>query len=331
MNPLEKSRIINYAYGAASPKQAYVARLKREYEKWFDRSLEYEVDATRNGVPQSFIARRTESMDRYALSSRANETFYAGDTIQCFDSHWIVTDVAANKDVYTQGYMLRCNLLFKFQIGDKIVERWGVLDPGVYSTTINDTYLMPELQIQYKIYLPYDDETKYFTFDKRFAAGVSYDGVDPVLLVYRITGYDPTTENYGNDKLLVLKCKSDTYDPTVDNFELGICNYVAPGTAPPQTRCRLVYEGDPVLRAGGYAKTFTAVFEDAAGNPVEASDVVWDVTTVDNTGLSRTVDGNTLTLRLGLDASLGTLYMVSVRSDTQGVSDMVTVQGVGMV
>ena len=331
MNPLEKSRIINYAYGAASPKESYVARLKREYDKWFDHSLEYEVDATRNGEPQAFIARVTENSNRYALSSRSNETFYAGDIIECFGSHWIVEKVDANKDIYTKGTMLRCNLIFKFQVGEKLVERWGVLDPGVYSTTISDTYLMPELQIQYKIYLPYDEDTKYFSFDKRFSAGIGYDGTKPVLVPYRITGYDPTTENYGNDKLLVLKCISDPYDPTVDNLELGICDYVAPGTLPPQTRCRIVYEGDPVLRAGGYAKTFTVTFEDDAGNPIEVTDAVWDVVTVNDAGLTQKVDGNSLSLTLDLDAPIGTLYIISVRSDAQQASDTLTVKGVGLV
>ena len=103
MNALEKSRIINYAKGTTSEKQSHIARLRKEFDRNFTKSLEYEADAMRNGIPQEFIARKTKGSQRYELSSRPGETFNAGDLIVCYGSTWIVTEVGPNKDIYTIG------------------------------------------------------------------------------------------------------------------------------------------------------------------------------------------------------------------------------------
>lgn len=336
MHPLEKSRIINFAKGAQSEKQAHVARLREEFNRNFTKSLEYEADAKRNGKPQEFIARKTKGSQRYELSSRPGETFNAGDLIECYGSMWIVTEVGPNKDIYTLGYMTRCNTIFKFQLDDgTIVERWGVLDPGVYSTTIKDTFLMPELNKQFKIYLPYDEETKHFTIDRRFSVGSMYDvNGKEVLSVYRITGYDPQSENYGNDRLLVLYCKSDVYDPSKDNLELGICDYIEPNESEPihGVHCELSYAGVPALRVGGASKSILCTFRDATGNEVEADDVVWEVYTLDDTGLTVVnKDNHSITLMLAAGVTIGTLYNVIASSEKLCTEGSLMVKAVSMI
>lgn len=334
MKPIEKSRIINYAKGAQSQKQAHITRLKAEYERNFTKSLEYEADAKRNGAPQEFIARKTKGSQRYELASRPNETFNAGDLIDCYGSTWIVTEVNANKDIYTSGYMVRCNTVFKFQLGDKIVERWGVLDPGVYSTTIKDTLVMPELNKQFKIFLPYDDETKHLTIDRRFAVGSMYDvNGKEVLSVYRITGYDPQSENYGDDRLLVLYCKSDVYDPHRDNIELGICDYHAPAdTDPVHAKCVISYVGQNALRVGGAEKTLVCTFYDDNDNVLTPDDVVWDVVTLDANGLNIVKEDNmSITISLDSSAMIGTLYNVIASSESLNAEGSLIVKAVSMI
>lgn len=336
MNPLEKSRIINFARGAKSEKEAHVARLREEYNRNFTKSLEYEADAKRNGIPQEFIARKTKGSQRYELSSRPGETFNAGDLIECYGSTWIVTEVGPNKDIYTLGYMTRCNTVFRFQLEDgTIVERWGVLDPGVYSTTIKDTFLMPELNKQFKIYLPYDEQTRHFTIDRRFSVGTMYDSNGKeVLSVYRITGYDPQSENYGNDRLLVLYCKSDVYDPSKDNLELGICDYVEPEEDEPLrgVRCELSYVGVPALRVGGAAKTIRCQFTDVHGVELKSDDVFWEVYSLDKTGLTIVnQDAQGITMMLSERATIGTLYNVIASSKKLGATGHLIVKAVSMI
>lgn len=333
MNPFEKSKAINYAHGAGSAKEAYVERLKADYNRNFSKSLEHEAGAKRNGTPQEFIAHKTKGSQRYSLSSKAGETFFAGDIIECYNSHWIVVEVEANKDIYTSGYMERCNHLFKFVAGGKIIERWGVLDSGVYSTTLTDTLLMPELNKQFKIYLPYDDDTKLFSIGRRFAVGTTYDEAGKqVLVAYKITGYDPATMNYGEDALLVLNCKSDAYDPVADNLELEICDYNLVQPDSNDALCTVDYVGKPFLRVGGGKKTFVCKFADANGNEVSPDDVEWTITTVDNTGLTtHTTTNASITISLSDQATIGTLYTIKAESESLDCSGTLIVKGAGMI
>ena len=188
--------------------------------------------------------------------------------------------------------MLRCNHLFRFQTQDgKIHERWGVVDPGVFSTTINETEIIPLLNTQYKIYLPYDIDTARLYIDKRLAIGAMYDrDGDMVLRVYRITDYDPQSSNYGEDKLLLLKIKSDIFDPTKDNVEEDLCDYIEPDTIPapaPQDalNVQITYSGTPSVKVGGLSKTFRAVFTNDAGDPVDM-EAVWSIDGDDLTGIT---------------------------------------------
>ena len=287
-SPYQKSRAINYGIGSTSEKQANVARLRAEYAKNMSMSLEYEPNAKINGETRRVIARKTEGNQRCEIQSAPGETFYAGDIVECYGSVWIIIEVEANKDIYTTGTMLRCNHNFKFQNGtSEIYERWGVLDTGVYSTTVQDIDTLTILNKQYKIYLPLDEYTSQLYIGKRFATSTMKDAYyHDVLVVYRTTEFDDSSENYGEDKLLVMKCVSDQYNPEKDNFDLMICDYIAPDEdeSPDAPSDEIVgeikYSGDPVVRIGGTGKTFTVEY--TKGTPAEGQDpeYVADVATV---------------------------------------------------
>lgn len=280
--PYRKSRIINSALCANSEKEANVRALQMEYAQNMVKSLEYEPNARINGVERRIIATKAKGTQRYEIQSYPGETFHAGDIVECFDSHWIVIEVTANKEIYTTGTMLRCNHKFRFQNGtSKVVERWGVLDTGVYSTTVKETDVQTMLNKQYKIYMPLDDETRMLYVGKRIATGVMKDSeYNDVLTVYRTTEFDDLSENYGEDKLLVLKCISDTYNPLVDSFEHQICDYIAPdgeGPSPSGLFARILYSGDPIIRIAGGGKTFEARLFDSDENAVEGGLVSWNI------------------------------------------------------
>ena len=314
-----KSRAINYALRAQSHKDASITLLQHEYNQNFEYSLEYEPDALRNGKPQEFIARKTKGDQRYELQSRPGESFYAGDIIECYGSVWIVIQVNANKDIYTTGLMERCNHKFQFQNvpGGEIIERWGVLDPGVYSTTIADNMTMPKLDKQFKIYLPLDDETRKIFIDKRFAAGTMYNSSgDEVLVVYRITGRDASTQNYGDDRLLVLNCRSDTYDPSVDNFELGICNYtdpVEPPIPPGIVESEIVPIGETNIRAGGRPRSYRFIIYNSDGEAMVGTDIEWRFDSAVERGIRLVPDGDICSLQADVSVSPGTIVVLEAK------------------
>lgn len=273
LSPYEKSRAINYGIGSNSIKDANTAMLRGEYAKSMAMALEYEPDALINGESRRIIARKAKGSQRYEIQSYPDETFYAGDIVDCYGAKWIIIEVNANKDIYTTGIMLRCNHLFKFQNGtSEIHERWGVLDTGVYSTTVKETETQTELNKQYKIYLPLDDETSKLYVGKRLATGTMKDSsYRNVLTVYRTTEFDDSSENYGDDALLILKCISDQYNQSTDNLELRICDYISPTPPSPPVEtfnANITYSGDAVVRIGGSGKTFGVGYTNVLGQEV---------------------------------------------------------------
>lgn len=266
-SPYDKSRILNYAIWANSQREAEVAKLQAEYAVNMPNSLEYIPDAIINGHTQQVIAKKAKGSQRYSIQSYPGETFHAGDIVQCYGSTWIIIEVEANKDIYTTGTMLRCNHLFRFQNNTpEIVERWGVLDTGVYSTTVKETELDTQLNKQYKIYLPLDDQTRMLYVGKRIATGTMKNSkYEDVLTVWRTTEFDDSSENYGEDKLLVLKCISDQYNPRVDNIAERICDYIAPSSTPEPIvhNARITHSGEAITRIGGTGKTFRVEYDDA--------------------------------------------------------------------
>lgn len=280
-SPYDKSRIINYARWAESHKEAEINRLRAEYARNMSQSLEYEPDALINGESRRIIAAKTKGNQRYKISSYPGETFYAGDIVECYGSHWIIIEVESNKDICTTGIMLRCNHLFRFQNGtSEIIERWGVLDTGVYSTTVKETELQTSLNKQYKIYLPLDDETRKLYIGKRLATSTMKDNkYNDVLVCWRTTEFDDLSENYGDDALLILKCISDQYNPNTDSIEERICDYIAVGDVPPIQNyvAEITYGGDAVIRIGGSGKTFKIVYRDAQENIIDGVVTSWSI------------------------------------------------------
>ena len=280
LSPYQKSRAINYAIDAKSAKDANTAMLRSEYAKNMAYALEYEHDAKINGQTKRIIARKTKGSQRYEIQSYPGETFYAGDIVECYGSSWIIIEVSANKDIYTTGIMLRCNHKFRWQNGtSEIHERWGVLDTGVYSTTVKETETQTELNKQYRIYLPLDDETRKLYIGKRIATGIMKDSsLRDVLTVYRTTEFDDSSENYGEDALLVLKCVSDQYNPLVDNFKERICDYIQPSPTPPPVEtfnAKIVYSGDATIRIAGGGKTFGVEYTNLLGQEVVDVTTTW--------------------------------------------------------
>lgn len=280
LSPYDKSRAINYARYAESHKESKINQLRADYARNMVYSLEYEPDAIINGETRRIIAAKTKGNQRYKISSHPDETFHAGDIVECYGSHWIIIEVESNKDICTTGVMLRCNHLFRFQNGtSEIIERWGVLDTGVYSTTVKDTETQTELNKQYKIYLPLDDETRKLYIGKRLATSVMKDSsYDDVLVCWRTTEFDDSSENYGDDALLILKCISDQYHVGIDNIEERICDYIAPNDTPPVLSAyngTIACSGSPTVRIGGSGKTFVAECATLSGEVVSGNDFIW--------------------------------------------------------
>lgn len=124
-------------------------------------------------------------------------------------------------DVTLRGSLYERNLMLRFQLGTSaIVERWGIFDSGVYSTTWADAQ-RASWRFAVQTASPLRRLYVQIQRDKRIATEVLYHvGSTPTLRCYRVTSNDSKASDFGHEKILELKLREDQFSPSKDNAEL---------------------------------------------------------------------------------------------------------------
>lgn len=318
MIPIEYFRTVQNQKGLPTMRDAEIEDAKASLRDELPTSVHYDV-CKRNGVEQKFVITPSEFYHKYEIEALPNEDLFVGDEIEFKDEHWIVVKTRVGSPFQTIGLMWLCNYHFRWQNNSPaVIERWGVLDSGVYSTTRDGDGDLVTPDKQFKIYFPKDDDTKKLYIDKRLACEVIYDKRgDEILNVYRITGYDSVSTSYGrNGHLLVLNARSDDYVASRDSIPEMICDYITPDTEPdhPTESWDGVVTGSQTLRIGR-SRTYSANFDVGT----------WSVDT-ELAGITLTANGNTATLEADKDEDLlGEVVTVSAQ-DAQNRSASIKVE-----
>ena len=234
MLTLHDFKAIQNAVGVDTANEAKVREAKESLKRELITSVHF-MACKRNGEDQSFVVTPSEAYHKYEIEALPDEELYVGDEIECMGEHWIVVKTRVASPFQTIGLMWLCNYHFRWQnFTSDIIERWGVLDSGVYSTTRDGNGDLVTPDKQFKIYFPKDPDTQKLYIDKRLAVEVIYDSRgNEVLNVYRITGFDSISTSYGQGgHLLVLNARSEDYVPSRDSIEEMICDYIEPQPAP---------------------------------------------------------------------------------------------------
>ena len=252
--------------------------------------------ALRNGMEQEFLITRSEVPEKYKIVAFPDEELNVGDEIEVFGEHWIVYQVRVEDTLQKNGIIWLCNHKFRWQnFSSDIIEKWGVLDSGVYSTTIKGEAEVRYKDKQFKIIFPLDEDTKKLYIDKRLAVDIVYDKFgNEILNVYQITGYDSVGESFGADgHLLILNIRSDEFNRETDNIEELICDYIPNENKEeaPEGILSCDIKGRSEIRAGS-KRTYTSYFEAEDTSSVIAK---WDVSVPDN---SITYETNEFSLTL---------------------------------
>lgn len=208
-----------------------VNRTASDFERLVVDNPSYQEDCLRNGSPQRFMITRSEVFYKAEITAFPGEELYPGDMIECFGEHWICYQTRVCSSIQVTGIIWLCNQLFRWQNNSPdIIERWGVLDSGVYSTTKTAGYEVNTPDVQYKIYLPLDSDTEKLYVDKRIATNIRYDANGKrILEVYKLTRVDPTSQAYGKGAhLMLLNARSDDFVAEHDNIDERICGYIPP-------------------------------------------------------------------------------------------------------
>ncbi len=273
-------KAIQCAIGADSAQDVLIQQAKDNLSAGMATSIG-NAKLKRNGQEQSFVVSQTSVRYKYQISAYPDEDLFVGDVIDYMDEKWIVVETRVGNPLQKTGVMWLCNINLSFQNGTHdIITRPAVLDSGVYSTTKNGNEELQYVDKQFKLYLPYDDDTKKIFIDKRIAVDTRFDKHgQEILEVYNITGVNRVARSYGSGgHLLVCELRSGTYSPSVDNLELMICDYIPDNNsntaATEQLPCSI--SGRPTIMLG-QTRTYTATFYDVNNQEISGIVPKWDV------------------------------------------------------
>lgn len=167
-----------------------------------------------------------------------------------------------------------CNRQIQWQnpITGEIVSRWATLSKPYYAN--NKDIIMTSLsQREYKVQMPFDDETALIDLDKRFMLEV----INGEPKTYVTTSVDQSTERYElhgkTQGFLVLNIRQDQYNSKTDNAEKMICDYFEPNKIDEseidsRVTATIKYVGKPEVRIGGSWKKFSPMFTSVAGEEI---------------------------------------------------------------
>ena len=106
---------------------------------------------------------------------------------------------------------------------------------------------------QLMAYVSLDDDT--VVIDRNLRLFVDYNKVNPI--PYKVTRPDTVTFSYGKNRVMCLVLTEDQYNPKTDSIENWLCDYFKPET-PTTKDIEITFNGEPIIRSGGSAKTFKA-------------------------------------------------------------------------
>ena len=193
--------------------------------------------------------------------------------------YYLCTESFDKNKILNNGKLTRCNNFLKWQDDSGKVFEYPVFDINStqYNSGVQGDKVMTLGSTQHMITIMADKNTIALDHDKRFFS----DRNTKRPTVFKLTQNDTTALNYDKG-LLHLTIMEDEYDPDTDSIENWLCDYFKPKVSQP---IEITYTGDPIIRVGGSAKTFTA-------NTTET--VTWELITTDmqNKYITMTVTDN---------------------------------------
>ena len=276
-----------------------------------------------NGAEMRLFVHSTDTPSEKAFNTIPGELVNIGDIFLWNEMHWLVTNIDFDDEVTRKGRIVQCNRQIRWQNPKtgEIVERW-CLATKPYTSNIDSGTMVSTSNREYKIQIPYDDETRMVDIDKRFLL----ETVGDAPKAYTVTSVDTLTNRYEDidGGFLIWNLTQGEYNPATDNAELMIADYVIPGETPPPPPVGLLpcsISGKSTIRCG-MKRTYTAVFYLADGTTEDSSvAAVWTVTPPAGFegAVSWQANGNFIEMTIANDeAIVGQAVVLSV-TDQDGV------------
>lgn len=201
-----------------------------------------------DGELKKMIVSSTQVLNEKTFVLMPGDTIKIGDIVVWENLHWLVVELDFDNTIAYKGRIAQCNRQIRWQnpVTKDVIERWCLMTKPYTSNVTNGTQVSVSNR-EYKVQIPYDDETKLVDLDKRFMLEI----IDGKPRTYSCTSVDQQTNVYQDleNGFIVWNLSQDEAGRPGDNAELMICDYVEPEENLPSS-VKASITGMDVLRAG---------------------------------------------------------------------------------
>ena len=254
-------RSIHNATGCKTRKEMEVGAIHKRLKRDFDKTLDvetYENFLTGETIDLNINRQTKSEVSGYQkeFTSLITAPVQHGDTFYNEDEglYWICTEVMCKSGLYYDGKLTRCNNILKWQDENKHIFEYPVFD--INSTQYNSGEFGDKTMTlgssQHLLTIVADENTIALNHGHRFFW--DRNTVEPT--VFKLTQNDTTAVNYDRG-IVKLTVTEDQYNPKTDSIENWLCDYFKLET-PTTKDIEITFNGEPIIRSGGSAKTFKA-------------------------------------------------------------------------
>ena len=222
-----------------------------------------------DGELKKMIVSSTQVLNEKTFVLMPGDTIKIGDIVVWENLHWLVVELDFDNTIAYKGRIAQCNRQIRWQnpVTKDIIERWCLMTKPYTSNVTNGTQISVSNR-EYKVQIPYDDETKLVDLDKRFMLEL----INGKPRTYSCTSVDQQTNVYQDleNGFIVWNLSQDEACHPNDNVDLMVCDYIQ-GDNDAVNPNIYVIEGMDVLRAelGKFLYTLTPSDEGQ-------KDIVWN-------------------------------------------------------
>ena len=270
-----------------------------------------------NGVDTSLVIDKGTKpyYKKYRSLPKTDPDFHpvvVGDYIEWAGVYWIVINADSDDELFIDGELYQCNYLLRWQdeMGN-IIERWCHASNASAYNTGKYYYDVATLGTnQLMIILPFDDDTRKLTRDKRVFCDYTNKNIR-----YRFARVDAIQGSYGQGKSINIIMTEDIEHHNSDNVELQICDYFDPSSNISQDLSADViayinYVSDYIRLRSDEPRVYTVEFKDRDGNLVDGITAEWVVES--EYAVNYTIDGNSISISCDNEKALGSRVTLKI-------------------
>lgn len=201
-----------------------------------------------DGELKKMIVSSTQVLNEKTFVLMPGDTIKIGDIVVWENLHWLVVELDFDNTIAYKGRISQCNRQIRWQnpATKDIIERWCLMTKPYTSNVTNGTQISVSNR-EYKVQIPYDDETKLVDLDKRFMLEL----INGKPRTYSCTSVDQQTNVYQDleNGFIVWNLSQDEACHPNDNIDLMVCDYVQSDEGQENPNIYTI-SGMDILRAG---------------------------------------------------------------------------------